>query len=132
MGSQRAPRHPGQIQTDGYRSARVAGAGRAVNASPVPVLHQAFDDALSNLAGTTTQKSFIDLFTLTSTGPQSLTLTNLPLDASWNVSLNGITAKNGVDYSISDVTLSLLTPVDARTGDVLQVQYDFLTGLPAS
>jgi hypothetical protein len=80
----------------------------------------------------TDEQHQIDLFTLASGGAQDLTLTYVPAEDSWNVSLNGITATTGVDYTISSSTLSLLSPLDARTGDVVQAQYDYLTGLPAT
>jgi hypothetical protein len=103
-----------------------------VNASPVPQVQQAVDEALTSVAGVTDEQHQIDLFTLASSGAQDLTLTYLPSDQSWNVSLNGITALWGTDYTITDATLSLLSPLDARTGDVVEVQYDYLTGLPAA
>jgi hypothetical protein len=102
-----------------------------VNASPVPQVQQAIDEALTSVAGVTDELHQIDLFTLASTGAQNLTLTYLPSDQSWNVSLNGITAKWGTDYTISGQTLSLLTPLDPRTSDILEIQYDYLTGLSA-
>jgi hypothetical protein len=108
------------------------GAGRSVNASPVPQIQQAVDQALTSVGGVTDEQHQIDLFTLASGGAQDLTLTYVPAEDSWNVSLNGITATTGVDYTISSSTLSLLSPLDARTSDVVEVQYDYLTGLPAT
>jgi hypothetical protein len=103
-----------------------------VNASPVPQIQQAVDQALTSVGGVTDEQHQIDLFTLASGGAQDLTLTYVPAEDSWNVSLNGITATTGTDYTISSSTLSLLSPLDARTGDVVQAQYDYLTGLPAT
>lgn len=131
MGSQRAPRGPWAGAADGVRSARVSGAGKVVNASPVSQVQTAVDEALASVAGATDTEHKIDLFTLAASGAQTLTLTYLPAVDSWNVSC-GLPAIQGTDYTISGQTLSLLAALDARAGEVVQVQYDYLTGVPAA
>jgi hypothetical protein len=57
-----------------------------------------------------------------------LALTYLPQFDSWNVSISGVTLTDGVGYTVSGQTLSLLTAADARTGETVVIQYDYLTG----
>ena len=124
--------HGRQLQSmvPGAASGRVASAApvRTLNGSPVG------DEGASIQldVGGEADLSKVDIFTLASAGAQDLALTYLPKADSWNVSLNGITALNGTDYSILAQTLSLLSPIDARTGDVVEVQYDYLAGVPAA
>jgi hypothetical protein len=130
MTRRRAPRLPQERLADGNRAQRTISAGRVVNAAPVSRAAQAAANALASVAGSDSgQLREIQDFTLASDGPQNLTLNYLPLFRSWNVELNGLKALNDVDYSINNQTLSLLTPLDARTDDVVQIQYDYLSGL---
>ena len=114
MGSQRAPRSSLSGLGDGVRSARVLGAGRSVSASPVPQIQQAVDQALTSVGGVTDEQHQIDLFTLASGGAQDLTLTYVPAEDSWNVSLNGITATTGPQIS----SLAMAIPASASANTV--------------
>lgn len=87
---------------------------------------------ITSTVSVTSRSSMIDQFTLSSSGAQSKTLTYQAIIDSWNVSLNGVTALDTTDYTISGQTLSLLTALDPRSGDVVQVQYDYLTGVPVA
>jgi hypothetical protein len=106
--------------------------GRAPVVAPVTPRQrmEARARGITSVVSVTARSSKIDQFTLAANGAQDLTLTYMPILDSWNVDLNGFTAKNGIDYTITDQTLSLLTPLDARTADAVQVQYDYLTGTP--
>lgn len=114
--------------------AMVPGSFRGGVPSLAPVLGRKRLDArsrgITSTVNVTSRSSQIDQFTLSSGGAQTKTLTYLPIVDSWNVTLNGITALETTDYTISGTTLSLLTALDARTADVVQVQYDYLTGVP--
>jgi hypothetical protein len=72
-----------------------------------------------------------DIYTLTSSGAQSLTLTYVPDPQSLHVALNGVHATKGVDWNVDDQTLSLLSALDARTGDVVTTEYAFLEAMSA-
>lgn len=116
--------------------AMVPGAFRGRVPIVAPVTPQQRQDArargITAVANPAARGSQIDQFTLSSAGAQSLSLSYLPILKSWNVELNGVKALNGTDYTISGQTLNLLSGLDARTGDVVQAQYDYLTGMPSS
>jgi hypothetical protein len=128
----RAPRSPFQRLADGTKAQRVGGAGLVYNAAPIPEHTFAVAAAASTAAVISNRGSKIDQFTLASGGAQPLALTYLPVEESWNVDLNGVTAFWGTDYTISGQTLSLLSAAGALTGDKVQIQYDYLTGMPAA
>jgi len=130
MTRRRAPRGSFQRLADGTRAQRTGGAGLVYNAAPISSHASAVAQALASVADVTKTASKIDRFTLASAGPQDLDLTYLPSDESWNVELNGVGALWETDYEVDGQTLSLLTPLDARIGDKVQVQYDYLTGQP--
>jgi len=110
----------------------VLGAGRAVNASPVPQIQTAVDEALTSVGGVTDKQSKIDQFTLAADGAQDLALTYVPVVDSENLILRRLGLYLGVDYTLSDQTVSLInSDVAPLTGDLVQVQYDYLSGLPA-
>lgn len=73
-----------------------------------------------------------DIFDLASAGAQIKTLAFLPIERSVHVELNGVKARKGTDWTVSGQTLSLLTPLDCQVGDVLTVEYAYLTGVPTS
>lgn len=81
----------------------------------------------------------IDKWDVTDDATADFLTTFLAVDASWNVSLNGVSLIDGVDYSLSGRTLTALDPADLFLGAdtqgtpwTLQVQYDYLSGGPAA
>lgn len=124
----KAPRGRFQSIADGVDRQRTGAARRVANASPVSAHSSAVAEAVASAAIATYSESMIDLFTLASDGAQDLTLTYLPKFDSWNVSISGVTLTDGVGYTVSGQTLSLLTAADARTGETVVIQYDYLTG----
>jgi hypothetical protein len=82
--------------------------------------------------------SMIDRFTITDDGTATFTLTFDPVEDSWNVTLSGVGQVDTDDYTIDGQTLTVLDPaglflgVDLQGPWVLQVQYDYLTGVPVA
>lgn len=131
---QRAPKLPTERLGQGVRSQRVGAAGLVYNAAPVPDINRALAKALGSTikAGSATALWYDDEFTLTADGAQSVTLTYLPIDVSEDVKLNGIGARRTTEWTRSGTTLTLDADLDARTGDILTVHYQYLSGMPAS
>jgi hypothetical protein len=127
----RAPRQPWDRLSDGIAAQRVGGASRVFAAAPVSEVNAAVAKALKSVQSTTDRLSNIEVFTLAANGAQTKTLAFLPIDGSENVSLNGLAATKGTDWTRTDMTLSLLSPLDPLTSDVLEIQYDYYSALPS-
>lgn len=133
MSRRRPPRDPKQWFAEGDRAQRVGAAGLFYNAAPLPDHASAVAEALGSLASGTEEAHKIDQFTLAADGAQDLLLTYIPSEDSENVMLRRLSAFLGDDYTLSGQTLSLLAgELDPRAGDKVQVQYDYLTGVPAA
>jgi hypothetical protein len=127
----RRPRRFEQEVWEGVRAQRVGGAHSLFSAAPINELRTAIADALSSVGGVVERVSKIDPFTCAG-GAEDFTLSFLPIDESWNVSIGVAELTNGVGYTINGQTLSLETAADARAGETVQIQYDYLAGLPAA
>lgn len=133
MSRRKAPPGIYQRLSEGTRAQRTGGAGWALNASPIGEQASAVAQSLSGSFDTTHRTSLIEQFTLAADGAQDLTLTYLPIEDSWDVSINSLSAVQGDDYTISDQILSILNgSLAPLTGDVVQIQYDYLTGMPTT
>lgn len=83
------------------------------------------------------RESKIDTFTVTGAGTSAFTLTFDPVDDSWNVSCSWDLV-SGADYTISARTLTVTAPAATFVGasatfpKTLQVQYDYLAGVPVA
>lgn len=71
-----------------------------------------------------------DRFALTAAGVQDLTLTADPLTDSEHVYLNGLEQDRDTDYTLDGQTVSVLAPMSASIGDVVDVRYACLSGAP--
>lgn len=130
MSVRRRPRRPEQEVWEGIRAQRVGGAHGLFSAAPVREQQTAVATALAGLSGSGDRDSQIDAFTC-SGGAEDFTLTFLPQPDSWNVIISGVGLLDGTGYTVTDQTLNLLTAADARAGEKVQIQYDYLTGIPA-
>lgn len=126
----RAPRTLEQQLTAGVRAQQTFGAGNVDNAGPISDRNDAIAEASAQTADASQEDHYIDQFTCAG-GAQDFTFTYLPSPGSWNVSVSGVTLLDGVGYTVTNQTLNLLSAADARSGEVVQVQYDYLTGQPA-
>lgn len=78
--------------------------------------------------------SEIDQAEVTSDAADLFSLTHIPIDRSWNVTYNGVTQRNDVDYTIVGRTLTVTAPTDMFAAadptypGLLEVQYDYLLG----
>lgn len=119
---------------DAARAQRTGGAGRFYGASPTQT---AVDEQIAEAIASVTDTSDVgfkntDIFPLTTGGAQDLTLSFLPLDESEHVYLRGVAQLPGTDWTRDGQTLHVLSPMDARSGDDLWVEYAYLTGVPAT
>lgn len=132
MSRRRAPRGIYQRLSEGTRAQRTGGAGWAYNASPISEQASAVAQSLAGSFDTTHRSSLIEQFTCTVDGAQDFTLTYLPVEDSWNV-LIGAGAYQGDDFTVDGQTLHILNgSLAPLTGDVVQIQYDYLTGMPTT
>jgi hypothetical protein len=89
----------------------------------------------SGQLATSARSSQIDAFEIVDDTDAAFTLTYTPIFDSWNVSL-GWPLENVTDYAITGRTLTIGDPVDIFRGTadngprILQVQYDYLSGVP--
>ena len=69
-------------------------------------------------------------------GAETVTLTYLPLEYSEHVYLNGVYQREGPEYDWTrdsgSRTVNVLTPMDARAGDILTVEYLYYAGVPVA
>lgn len=131
MSTHRPPRHWGTALQDASRVQRTGGERFTRSAAPVPAVQEAVRRAQIAAVGVTDRASKIDQFTLAGGGAQDLALTYLPLLDSENVSIRSLVCLLTDDYTISGQTLSLTTGKAPLTGDKVQIQYDYLTGVSA-
>jgi hypothetical protein len=124
----KAPRGRFQSIADGVDRQRTGAARRVANASPVSAHSSAVAEAVASAAVATYRESEIQVWTLTTDGPQDLDLNFLPVYRSWNVKVGEVYQTDEVDFTVSGLVLSLLTAADARTDEVVQIQYDYLSG----
>jgi hypothetical protein len=73
-----------------------------------------------------------DKETLAADGAQTYTLTYLPVENSEHVYLRGVEQEEGVDWTRDGETISLLSAMDPRTGDVFEVRYAYRFGAPVT
>lgn len=128
--SQRDPQYVG-ARIDRALAQRIPGIGRLTNSSPVR------DDvrtAARATASSTLLSSAVvfrrDRFAI-AVVPATLTLTYLPMPDSAHVYVNGLEQDEGADYTIDQATLTLTAGMVA-VGDVVDVRYASLKGLPAA
>lgn len=131
MSIRRRPRRFEQEVWEGVRAQRVGGAHDLFSAAPIREQQTAVAQTLASITATGGERdSKVDLFTCAG-GAEDFTLSFLPQPDSWNVSLSGVDQEDEVDFTITDQTLNILTAADARSGEKLRIQYDYLTGIPA-
>lgn len=112
----------------GTGSVGVAGVRRAADISP----------GSGSTLGIVGELHQIDSFDVSDDTASTFTLTKLPIQDSWNPSLNGVMLRESVDYTISGRVLYVTDPTDLFLGAddqatpwQLRVQYDYLVGMPA-
>jgi hypothetical protein len=130
----RAPKtNPLQGLRDGVRAQQTLGAGNVANAGPISIQTTAAAMAQQG-AQSASEVGFWndDIFTLAAAGAQDLSLTFLPIDGSEHVEISGMKTKKGTHWTRTDQTLHLLTAMGARVGELLTVEYAYLTGLAAT
>lgn len=134
MSLRRAPRDRWQRTSDAVRAQRVSGAEHLYNASPIPPRSSQVGDSGVVVVDTEAESHFIeDPFTLSGTFPEEFALTYLPADGSWNVSINSLDGLNDQDYEVDGQILRVLDgPLTPLAGDTVQIQYDYLTGMPVA
>lgn len=62
----------------------------------------------------------------------TLTLTYLPVVESCSVYLNGLEAREGTDYTISDQVITILSPLNVGSGDVINARYTYVAGVESA
>lgn len=132
MPARRVPRRPPEAAASEHRRESFGGAFKGRSAVPLPVRR---DRGTPDLLGTATDQvlAYQDVFTL-SGGAESVELTYLPLLNSEHVYLNGVYQREGSAYDWTRAagtrTVNIDADMDARSGDVLVVEYLYYLGTP--
>lgn len=109
--------------------------GRIANAGPIGGESSSARASIQGGVATVAQAGSDSYFeedplTLTADGAQDVALTYEPVEFSEDVEISGLAQTRGVDWTRDGQTLSLLTAMDARAGEVLTVQYAIRSGAP--
>jgi hypothetical protein len=88
--------------------------------------------AASGLLGASAQASKIDRFVVSSTAVVGYALTYVPVFDSWNISINGVTQEDSVDYTVAGRVVTFADSDLLRVGDLIEAQYDWRIAGPVT